>query len=95
MPVVMMAQLELIMHTRVLRPMTRAVLRSLEDLVVENKPQHWLTIYLTMFILLHCCSILTRREWELAMQCGFMVFFFFLFFCRLSFISSRLNPSWN
>lgn len=69
-PVIMIAQMECIMYTRVLRPVTRAVLRALNELVQENKPANWLTIYLTMFILFHCCSIITRRDAEFAEQCS-------------------------
>ncbi|KAI1506264.1 hypothetical protein F5X99DRAFT_415506 [Biscogniauxia marginata] len=68
MPVIMIAQMECIMYTRVLRPLTKLVLRHLNDLVRKNKKRYWLTIYLTMFILLHSCSMLTRRDWETARQ---------------------------
>ncbi|KAL8296753.1 hypothetical protein RB597_006057 [Gaeumannomyces tritici] len=70
MPVIMIAQMECIMYTRVLRPMTRAVLRALNELVQENRPANWLTVYLAMFILFHCCSVVTRRDWEFARQCS-------------------------
>ncbi|KAL8381019.1 hypothetical protein RB595_005355 [Gaeumannomyces hyphopodioides] len=69
-PVIMIAQMECIMYTRVLRPITRTVLRALNELVQENKPANWLTIYLTVFILFHCCSIITRRDAEFAQQCN-------------------------
>ncbi|KAJ1327396.1 hypothetical protein MN608_06723 [Microdochium nivale] len=68
MPVIMIAQMECIMYTRVLRPMAKKVLSALNDLVTRNKPKYWLTIYLTTFILLHSCSMLTRRDWETARQ---------------------------
>jgi hypothetical protein len=40
----------------------------LDELVKRNKPQYWLTIYLTTFILLHSCSMITKRDWETARQ---------------------------
>ncbi|KAI0115733.1 hypothetical protein GGR51DRAFT_546078 [Nemania sp. FL0031] len=68
MPVIMIAQMECIMYTRVLRPMTKRVLRMLNDLVRRNKKRYWMTIYLTIFILLHSNSMITRRDWETARQ---------------------------
>lgn len=68
MPVIMTAQMECIIYSRVLRPVHRKLLADLNDLVKENKRQYWLTIYLTMFILLHSCSMISRRDWETARQ---------------------------
>ncbi|KAL4811469.1 hypothetical protein BDV18DRAFT_156056 [Aspergillus unguis] len=68
MPPIMIAQMECIMYTRVLRPLSSRVLSGLKDLVTENKREHWLTIYLTLFILLHSCSMLTRRDEETASE---------------------------
>ncbi|KAL4787661.1 hypothetical protein BJX76DRAFT_345352 [Aspergillus varians] len=68
MPGIMIAQMECIMYTRVLRPLCNRVLSGLKDLITENKREHWLTIYLTLFILLHSCAMLTRRDWETARE---------------------------
>ncbi|KAL4933686.1 uncharacterized protein BDV17DRAFT_65363 [Aspergillus undulatus] len=68
MPVIMIAQMECIMYSRILRPLSSRVLSALKDLVTENKREHWLTIYLTLFILLHSCAMLTRRDWETARE---------------------------
>jgi len=68
MPVIMIAQMECILYTTVLRPMHKKVLDQLNYLVKENKRQYWLTIYLTMFILLHSCAMVSRRDWEVARQ---------------------------
>ncbi|KAL4919312.1 hypothetical protein BDW62DRAFT_216989 [Aspergillus aurantiobrunneus] len=68
MPGIMIAQMECIMYTRVLRPLSSRVLSGLKDLIMENKREHWLTIYLTLFILLHSCAMLTRRDWETARE---------------------------
>ncbi|KAL3437898.1 hypothetical protein BDV09DRAFT_161242 [Aspergillus tetrazonus] len=70
MPGIMIAQMECIMYTRVLRPLCGRVLTALKDLITENKREHWLTIYLTLFILLHSCAMLTRRDWETAREFG-------------------------
>ncbi|KAL2836367.1 hypothetical protein BJY01DRAFT_59075 [Aspergillus pseudoustus] len=70
MPSIMIPQMECIMYTRVLRPLSNKVLSALKDLIMENKREHWLTIYLTLFILLHSCAMLTRRDWETAREFG-------------------------
>ncbi|KAL4911528.1 hypothetical protein BDW74DRAFT_143075 [Aspergillus multicolor] len=70
MPGIMIAQMECIMYTRVLRPLCGRVLTGLKDLITENKREHWLTIYLTLFVLLHSCAMLTRRDWETAREFG-------------------------
>ncbi|KAI1489816.1 hypothetical protein F5X96DRAFT_591589 [Biscogniauxia mediterranea] len=68
MPVIMISQMECIMYTTNLRPMSKQVLHDLNVMVRQNKRKYWLTIYLTMFILLHSCSLITRRDWETARQ---------------------------
>ncbi|KAK4033686.1 hypothetical protein C8A01DRAFT_49768 [Parachaetomium inaequale] len=68
MPVIMIAQMECILYTRVLRPVHKKLLDQLNFLVKENKRQYWLTLYLTMFILLHSCAMVSRRDWETARQ---------------------------
>ncbi|GAB1317293.1 Zn(2)-C6 fungal-type domain-containing protein [Madurella fahalii] len=68
MPVIIIAQMECILYSKVLRPVHRKLLGQLNELVKENKRQYWLTIYLTMFILLHSCSMISRRDWETARQ---------------------------
>jgi hypothetical protein len=68
MPVIMIAQMELIMYTRVLRPASKRVLDSLKSLVLEQKPCYWYTIYLCCFMLLHSCAMQTKRDEETARQ---------------------------
>ncbi|KAL4953331.1 hypothetical protein BDW69DRAFT_194945 [Aspergillus filifer] len=70
MPAIMIAQMECIMYSRILRPLADRVLSGLKDLVMANKRENWLTIYLTSFILLHSCAMLTRRDWETAREFG-------------------------
>lgn len=68
MPVIMTAQFECINYTNFLRPWSKAVLKQLNDLVLAKKREYWLTIYFTMFIVLHSCAMLTRRDEETARQ---------------------------
>ncbi|AEO71828.1 uncharacterized protein THITE_2031104, partial [Thermothielavioides terrestris NRRL 8126] len=68
MPVIMIAQMECILYSRVLRPVHKKLLDQLNFLVKENKRQYWLTLYLTLFILLHSCAMVSRRDWETARQ---------------------------
>jgi hypothetical protein len=75
MPVIMIAQMECILYSKVLRPVHKKLLDQLNYLVKENKRQYWLTIYLTMFILLHSCAMISRRDWETARRLGIHVSF--------------------
>ena len=68
MPPVIMAQNECIFYTKLLRPTSREVLSKLHELIRANDKKNWLTIYLATFILLHSCSMTTRRDWEYARQ---------------------------
>ncbi|KAM7205453.1 hypothetical protein V8F20_003222 [Naviculisporaceae sp. PSN 640] len=68
MPVIMTAQFECINYTTFFRPWSKIVLKQLNDLVLAKKREYWLTIYFTMFMLLHSCAMLTRRDEETARQ---------------------------
>lgn len=68
MPPIIIAQKECIVYTKLLRPLSKAVLNQLQALVLTNEKKYWLTIYLTIFILLHNCSMITRRDAEYARQ---------------------------
>ncbi|KAK5702417.1 hypothetical protein LTR17_022344 [Elasticomyces elasticus] len=68
MPVIMIAQMECIMYSRVLRPVSKRVLDTLQSLVLEQKPCYWYTIYLCCFVLLHSCAMQTKRDEETAHQ---------------------------
>lgn len=68
MPPILIAQNEWIIYTKLLRPLSKQVLDQLQTMVIGNKKQHWFTIYLTTFILLHSCSMITRRDAEYARQ---------------------------
>ncbi|KAK3349052.1 hypothetical protein B0T25DRAFT_458000 [Lasiosphaeria hispida] len=68
MPMVMTAQFECINYTTFLRPLSKAVLKQLNELVLAKKREYWLTIYFSMFILLHSCAMMTKRDAETAAQ---------------------------
>jgi hypothetical protein len=68
MPAIMIAQMELIMYSQVLRPRSKAVLDTLNFLVLEKKKRYWYTIYLCCFVLFHRCAMLTKRDEETARQ---------------------------
>ena len=67
-PPVMCAQLEIITFSKMLRPFRQVVIEGLERLFDANDRQSWFTIYLVLFILLHSCSLTTRRDEEYARQ---------------------------
>jgi hypothetical protein len=65
-PPVMSAQFQAATYTKILRPLNKLVLDQLHALTIVNKRRSWLTIYLTLFILLHSCAMLTRQNEEYA-----------------------------
>jgi len=69
-PPVFSAQMEIIMTARILLPMKKQILRLLRDLIHERKRQSWFTIYLTLFILLHSCAMLTAANIKRAQKQG-------------------------
>jgi len=64
----MIAQLELIAFSMLLKPLSKAVLSELQTMIMANKKKIWLTIYLTVFLLFHSCAVMTRRDEEYARQ---------------------------
>lgn len=77
-PPVMNAQLEVIMYSTLLRPLRKSILADLELLLRQKERSNWLTIYLTLFILLHNCSLTTRRDEEFARRSKLSVCTFIL-----------------
>ncbi|KAK4449695.1 hypothetical protein QBC34DRAFT_298813 [Podospora aff. communis PSN243] len=69
-PPVFSAQMEIIMTSMVLRPTKKEVLRLLRDLIHEQQRQSWFTIYLSLFILLHSCALLTAANVQRALKQG-------------------------
>ncbi|KAI1138635.1 hypothetical protein F5Y05DRAFT_45398 [Hypoxylon sp. FL0543] len=70
MPALIIAQKECIIYTKIFRPLSKEILRDLQYLVVSKKREYWLTTYLTIFILMHSCAMITRRDEETARQYG-------------------------
>ncbi|KAK3395142.1 hypothetical protein B0H63DRAFT_462729 [Podospora didyma] len=68
MPLFMTAQFECINFTSFLRPWSKLVLKQLNELVLAKKREYWFTIYLSMFVLLHSCAMMTKRDEEFARQ---------------------------
>lgn len=68
MPPIIIAQNECIVYTKLLRPMSVLVLKILQKFVGAKEKKYWLTIYLTTFVLLHSCSMITKRDAEYARQ---------------------------
>jgi len=67
-PQVLIAQFEIISAVALQRLLAKTVLNCLHMLIKANKKCYWFTIYLALFILLHSCSITTRRDGEFARQ---------------------------
>jgi len=73
MPPIMIAQKELVIYMEFLKPLSKTVLAELQELIYANQRKYWFTIYLTLFILLHSCSMITRRDEEYARQINLKV----------------------
>ncbi|VUC23524.1 unnamed protein product [Clonostachys rosea] len=65
-PPVLMAQLECIHYSKFLEPLSVKVVQDLKTLMGINGKEYWCTIYLTLFMLLHSCSMTTKRDMEYA-----------------------------
>lgn len=72
-PPIMSAQMELMTTTRILQPFAKNVLRRLQNLIQTNELRSWFVIYLSLFVLLHSCSILTADENMQARKYGLQV----------------------
>ena len=62
--------MEMIFYSKLLHPLRIRVLNGLETLFAANERESWLAMYLSIFILLHSCSMITRRDEEFAKQLG-------------------------
>ena len=65
---VICAQLEVIIFSTLQRPLMDSVLKQLQNMIIMNDRQNWFTVYLTLFLLLHSCSMTTKRDEEYARQ---------------------------
>ncbi|KAF2810686.1 uncharacterized protein BDZ99DRAFT_497671 [Mytilinidion resinicola] len=70
MPPVFSAQMEVIIVAEILQPTKKEVLNRLKALVYESNRRSWLAIYLCVFLLLHSCALLTKRDHERAVMQG-------------------------
>jgi hypothetical protein len=61
-PAVMSAQFQAVTYSRMLRPLNSVVLSQLHDLTIANKRTSLFTIYLTLFVLLHSCAMVTESD---------------------------------
>jgi len=71
-PPVLQAQIELLTTASILLPEKDNILKGLENFMKPNQPKNWFTVYLTLFILLHSCSLLTQAEFKRAAREGFI-----------------------
>lgn len=58
-PQMIIAQIDSIVAKQIIAPLRRKVLRNLEGLIKANKTQHWFTIYISIFLLLHNVSVIS------------------------------------
>jgi hypothetical protein len=58
-PRMVVAQIDSINATEVIPSLRKRVLKSLELLIKANKTQHWFTIYIAVFLLLHNVSAIS------------------------------------
>ncbi|KAG4441328.1 hypothetical protein IFR05_003191 [Cadophora sp. M221] len=65
-PPVMAVQLQIILWCSILVPLKRQVLSQLQTLIMANKTQSWLTIYLCLFMFLHSCALITKGDYNYA-----------------------------
>jgi hypothetical protein len=72
-PPVLGAQLEGIIYSRFLRPLSGRVLWDLMGLMETRQTRYWYTFYLVLFLMLHSCAMLTRRDMEYAVRVCFPV----------------------
>jgi len=63
-PPIVSAQLAIIGTVRILRPLQKLILDELQKMILINKPQSWMTIYLCTFVLLHNCSVLSLERYN-------------------------------
>ena len=63
-------QLGVLCLVKILKPLQNAILEGLEKLIQSNRPQCWTTIFLSVFMLLHNCSVLTWDRYRHARKHG-------------------------
>ncbi|PKS07709.1 hypothetical protein jhhlp_006317 [Lomentospora prolificans] len=69
-PPVMCAQLECILYSQFLEPWSKQIRTLLDKVLRKGSRTDWLSVYLTLFILLHSCGLLIERDYKYARQLG-------------------------
>lgn len=69
-PPIITPQEQLIIYSRFLIPLSAKIVSHLDQYLKETNPETGYTSYLGLFILLHSCSMLTRRNAEYAREIG-------------------------
>jgi hypothetical protein len=72
-PPVMGNQIELILSRDIQDPLRADILDALQKMIYSNKLKCWFTIYLSTFILLHNCSMITKHDSAYARKHGLQV----------------------
>lgn len=67
-PPVIYAQEETVLLTKIQRPLQQRVLAQLDALMKGQRRENWFTTYLSLFVLLHSCSLTMKRDAEFAGQ---------------------------
>jgi hypothetical protein len=75
-PPVISAQIELMTTVAILNPLQISIRQRLQKFAETNSSKYWLAIYLTNFILLHSCSLLTAYQHSKAKKVGTRVSYF-------------------
>lgn len=63
-------QLGVLCHVKILEPLQKVILEGLKQLIQSKQPQCWTTIFLSVFMLLHNCSVLTWDRYRHARKHG-------------------------
>ncbi|KAI9762219.1 MAG: hypothetical protein M4579_000542 [Chaenotheca gracillima] len=72
-PPVMGAQYMTITVSTILEPLRKSVLAQTQKTFASMKPKNWFAIYLTTFIFLHSCSLVTQHAYEYSRKHGVKV----------------------
>jgi hypothetical protein len=72
-PPVMIQQLDMILTLGVLDPLRKIFLEDYQKLVLSNKPETWLTVYLVTFLSMHSCAKVSEENYKNARKQGLKV----------------------
>lgn len=72
-PRMLVGQLRNVNIINVLGPLSKTLFRALEDMFMSAKPGNYVTVYVTVFILLHEVAVKTANEYDRARSQGFPV----------------------